>query len=222
MAKFKEREKALKLRKKGYSYSQIKRELNVSKGTLSLWLRDYPLPKSRIRELRDQNEGRIEKFRKTMAAKRQARLQRVYNEQKKKIFPLRQRELFLAGLFLYWGEGLKRGDAQVAVSNTDPTMINFFVKWIVNNFGITRAKLRVRLHLYDDMDLGEEMDYWSNVLNLPIEQFAKPRVKKTSSNRINYKGGYGHGTCDIIIGDVRLQEKILMGIRVIQDKYMRQ
>ncbi|MEK7090172.1 MAG: helix-turn-helix domain-containing protein, partial [Patescibacteria group bacterium] len=69
MAKFKVRERAISLRKQLKSYSQIKKILGVSKSSLSLWLQNYPLPKWRIRELRDNNEQRIEKFRLTMQAK---------------------------------------------------------------------------------------------------------------------------------------------------------
>ena len=72
MAKPKLRDKAIKLRKQGKSYSQIKQEVDVSKGTLSRWLQDYPLSEKRLRELRDHNPKRIEKFRKTMREKRQS------------------------------------------------------------------------------------------------------------------------------------------------------
>ena len=63
-----ERIKAIKLRKEGRSYSQIKKELRVSKSSLSLWLRQYPLSEKRLRELRDFNEQRIERFRNTITA----------------------------------------------------------------------------------------------------------------------------------------------------------
>ncbi len=52
MAKFKEREKTIALRKeKQISYSQIKKILKVSKSTLGLWLRNYSLSEERIKEL---------------------------------------------------------------------------------------------------------------------------------------------------------------------------
>ena len=55
MAKLQKREMALQLRKLGKSYSDIKASIGVSKSTLSLWLREYPLPPERIKELRDNN-----------------------------------------------------------------------------------------------------------------------------------------------------------------------
>ena len=41
--KFKERIKAVALRKKGRSYSEIIKKIKVSKGTLSVWLKDVEL-----------------------------------------------------------------------------------------------------------------------------------------------------------------------------------
>lgn len=52
MARRIDKNKAIKMRESGMSYSQIKAELGVSKSTLSLWLRDLPLSDERIRELR--------------------------------------------------------------------------------------------------------------------------------------------------------------------------
>jgi transposase-like protein len=49
MAKRDEREEAIRLRVEGrYSYSEILEQVRVSKSTLSLWLRDYPLTKEEI------------------------------------------------------------------------------------------------------------------------------------------------------------------------------
>lgn len=219
MARFKDREKALILRKQEMSYSQIKNILKVSKSTLSLWLRNYPLSKQRIRELRDQNEQRIEKYRETRRKKREKRLKQFYREQKKLIFPLTKRERFIAGLFLYLGEGSKSQPTILSVSNTDPSIIKFFIHWLIKNLSIPKEKIKIQLHLYNDMDIGKEVQFWSKILDIPHNQFAKPYIKKNSSKMINHKGGFGHGTCNASIGDARLSEKILMSIKAITDQY---
>ena len=148
MARYKDREKALVLRKEGKSYSQIKKILKVSKSTLSVWLKDYPLSKQRIRELRDHNEQRIEKFRETMRKKKEERLRGFFEEQKRLIFPFTKRELFLLGLFLYWGEGSKNQSNSLYISNTDPSIINFFIFWVAEVLKVPRTKIKVQLHLY--------------------------------------------------------------------------
>jgi len=96
MARFHDHNKALILRKRGMSYSQIKKILKVSKSTLSLWLRNYPLSKQRIRELRDWNEQRIERCRETKRKKKEERLNQFYKEQKKLLFPFNKREFYLS------------------------------------------------------------------------------------------------------------------------------
>ena len=87
MARFKDREKALLLRKQGMSYSQIKKILKVSKSTLSLWLRNYPLLKERIRELQ-KSEAVIEKIRNTKRKKKEKRHKEIYKIQKNCFFLL--------------------------------------------------------------------------------------------------------------------------------------
>jgi len=219
MARFKDHKKALILRKQGKSYSQIKKILKVSKSTLSPWLRNYPLSKQRIRELRDWNEQRIEKYRETMRRKREKRLKQFYKTQKRLVLPLNARELFLAGLFLYWGEGTKTRPAALSVSNTDPSIIKFFIVWLTNSIKVSRKKIKIQLHLYKDMNIKKEICFWSKILNMPRKQFTKPYIKKNFLKNINHKGGFGHGTCNACIGNARLSEKIIMAMKVIGDKY---
>jgi len=221
MAKVELRSTALKLRKQGQSYSQIKRTLGVSKGTLSYWLRDYPLTKKRIRELRDWSEQRIEKYRSTREKQREDRLKQVYKEAKELLLPFNQRELLIAGLFLYLGEGSKRKIAQLSLSNSNPAVIKFFIFWCVKILKMPADKLHIHLQLYRDMDIEGEINYWSKLLKLPKTKFSKPYIKDTTLERINHKGGYGHGTCNIAVGGARMTESVLMSLKVIEDKFSR-
>lgn len=224
MARLKDREKALELRKKHeMSYSQIKKILGISKSTLSYWLRDYPLSEKKIKELQRQgwkkSEAGRERFRNTMKRKREERLEKIYNIQKRLILPLSDRELFLAGLLLYWGEGRKCQQDRLSISNNNPSVIKFFIHWLNKSLSVPRKKIRIQLHLYNDMDVNEETKYWSKILKVPLSQFARPYIKKSSSKRIDHKGGFGHGTCNAEINSVPLAEKVFMSIKAISNKY---
>lgn len=219
MARFKDREQALILRKQEMSYSQIRQALGVNKSTLSLWLRNFPLSKERIRELRDRNERRIEKFRETMREKREKRLRKTYEIQKKALLPLNRRELLVFGIGLYWGEGTKTRRESLSISNTDPSVIKFFIYWLKRCLGIPKRKVRIYLQLYNNMNINKEIEYWSKILKISLSQFSRPYIKKTSSERINHKGGFGHGTCNARINNVSLAEKIFTSLKVISDKY---
>jgi predicted transcriptional regulator len=221
MARIKDRERALALRKEGMSYGQIKKELDISKSTLSGWLKKYPLSKERISELRDNNDQRIERYRETMRKKREERIRDFYNQEEAKIFPISKRDLYLAGLFLYWGEGSKNSEARLVISNTDPGVINFFAFWLENYWNVSKDKLKVQLHLYADMDVSTEINFWSAELDIPNSQFTKPYIKSSLSKRINHRGGFGHGTCNLTLGDARLSERVKAGLQAVREHYIR-
>jgi transposase-like protein len=101
MARLVDKQKALALRKVGKSYSEIKQILGISKSTLSGWLREFPLSSDQIKLLRDLNPRRIERFRETMRKKHMQRLNLAYDKATRDIGSLSQRDLFIAGLYLY-------------------------------------------------------------------------------------------------------------------------
>lgn len=216
MAKTILRRQALSLRKLGKSYGQIRSELGVSKSTLSDWLKQYPLTKEQLRQLNYGNESRIEKFRQTMQVKRARRTRGYYDEARKEILPFSKRELFIAGLFLYWGEGGKAMRSLVSISNTDPAVLKFSLYWMNRALSIPKEKIRILLHLYEDMSVEDAISYWSKTLNMPKNQFVKPYIKKSKRVDIDYKG-FGHGTCMLRVCDTVIQEKILMSIKAIAD-----
>ncbi|TSA44360.1 helix-turn-helix domain-containing protein [bacterium] len=218
MARIKDKQRALDLRKEGKSYSQIRSAIGVSKSTLSYWLRDFPLPEARIRELRDWNQQRIEHYRQTRLKTRTNRLNKIYLEQKKIIFPLSKRDILIAGLFLYWGEGSKTRISELEIANTDPAVPKFFIYWVTKFLKLDRQKIKIHLHLYSDMSTKKETEFWSSALEIPKNQFRKPYIKENSSKFIN-RGTFGHGTCTIKVSNARVSEEVMMGLKTIRDRF---
>ncbi len=216
MARKLDKQKALAMRQKGMSYSQIKDHIGVSKSTLSGWLKDFPLSEKRIRELRDNSPIRIERYRNTMRAKKEARLKMVYEKVSKDIGVFSKREIFLLGMFLYWGEGTKAKNTSVALTNTNPAMVKFFINWL-DSFNVQRKKLKVKLYLYSDMNINKSIAFWSKELRIPVSQFTKPYIKKTNLASITYKNGFGKGTCCVMFDNRDLLEYIIMGLKYISE-----
>ena len=215
MARKKDKQKALTLRKQGMSYSQIKEKLGISKSTLSGWLYNMPLSEKRIRELQADNPIRIERYRNTMRVKKETRLKEVFKKVSKDIGSFSKRDLFLSGLFLYWGEGHKTGNA-AGLTNTNPDMLKFYIRWL-KLFGVKQNQLKIHLHLYSDMDIKKQEKYWSRELSIPLSQFRKSYIKKNKFSSITYHNGFGQGTCSVMVGNVILFNKILMGLKYIQE-----
>ena len=88
MSKSIERQKAIDLRNQGKTYGQIKKELNISKSTLSEWLSKYPLTKRQLEllELNKKSSRQLaaEKSRITKQKKRQERLSKTYEREKER------------------------------------------------------------------------------------------------------------------------------------------
>lgn len=216
MARARDREQALRLRRQGKSYSQIKAALGVSKSTLHYWLRDHPLPDRQIRALRDWNPRRIENFRNTMRKKRLAREMCAYERVRKDIGRLSRRDLFLTGFFLYWGEGVKTATAEIGLANTDPAMMRSFIRWL-EILGVPRQKLRLRLHLYSDMNIKKYHRFWSVAVGIPQAQFQKPYIKASKRDAITYRGRFGHGTCNVRCYGRDITDYVLMGLKHISN-----
>ena len=218
MARKEDKQKALIMRQKGMSYSQIKQKLGVSKSTLSGWLYKFPLSEQRIRELRDNSPIRIEHYRNTMRAKREERIKRQYQLVMKDIGILSRRDIFMSGLFLFWGEGGKTLNGLTALSNTDPSVLVFFIQWL-KILGVPEEKLKARLHVYADMNIRTTTKYWSDLLSIPVASFNKPYVKESNLIDLTYKNGFGKGTCMVMVANKVLNDYILMGIKRIQEMY---
>lgn len=216
MARKLDKQKAIILRKKGYSYSQIKEKLGINKSTLSGWLYNMPLSQKRIKELRDLSPQRIERYRNTMRVKKETRLNEVYKKASNDIGKFSRREIFLLGLFLYWGEGTKTANSSIQLTNTNPAMIKFFIRWL-ELLGVNKKDLKVKLHLYSDMDIDRSIAFWLKTLKISISQFKKPYIKKNKLKYITYKNGFGKGTCCVIFEDRDLWEYIIMGLKYISE-----
>ncbi|MGM0629304.1 MAG: hypothetical protein ACQESA_02665 [Patescibacteria group bacterium] len=143
-------------------------------------------------------------------------MEEVYKVAKKDIGKLSKREIFIAGMFLYWGEGSKTAKTLVSVSNTDPAVLRFFIKWL-EVLGVKKERLNVKLHLYKDMDEDLEKRFWSKEIGVPLKHFSDSYIKDSKVSGITYKNGFGHGTCNVRVYNSDLERYIMMSLKFIQN-----
>lgn len=205
--KINEKEQAKKLRLEGKSYNEILRLINISKSTLSLWLRDIPLTEKQIAEKFSKRQAHIA----TIARKK--RLKKIEKVESIKLLASKEaptkytNPLFLAGLMLYWAEGDKSTDVEaVKFTNSDPKMIEFMMCWFRNICEAPENKFHIALHIHSLHIENNITEYWSKITQIPILQFHKTQIKKTTLN-FRRKPLY-QGTCSIRICDRNLFRKI--------------
>mgnify|MGYP001596258906 FL=1 len=182
------------MRKKGYSYRDILREVHVSKSSISLWLQDLPLTKDEKTYLKSRRDSNISRGRMRAAASlHELRLSRdnvLLQEARKEFVLYREVSLFTTGIALYWAEGSKRTSV-FSFANSDSEMINLMLSWIERFFGVGRKAIKVRLYIHKPYAHENCESWWSREISVPLSNFQKTIYKPTGllvKKRPDYKG----------------------------------
>lgn len=208
--------KAIKLRKTGKSYSEIKSELGVPKSTLSDWFSNEKwsdLIKSEINSKSSlKNIDRINLMNKARSANKIIRDKYYLSEADIQYQKLKSNPLFMAGITIYWGEGEKYGNWRISVINTDAQMLRVMIRFYREILQVKEEKIRAGLFLYQDLEPVDIQKYWSKMLDLPINQFIKTQILKSKIRPGKKKSQYG--MCNIYVGGVELKIKIMRWIEL--------
>lgn len=204
--KFTEKIKAIHLRNLGKSYSEIRKQVSVSKSTLSLWLRDIEFTPKQKAELKGRQKSRYEGA-KANQRKRIERTEKIIKEAKKELPLYLKHPLFLSGLMLYWAEGSKsEQEERLEFNNSDPLMIKFMMRWFREICKVPEEKFRIHLYIHELFCRKDIEKYWSAITNIPLDQFHKTQIKSTSLK--HRKNRLYNGTCAIRIGNRDLFRKM--------------
>lgn len=205
MAKSKEKNKALELRQKGTSIKEIAKKLKIAKSTISLWCRDIELTPKQIQRLHKRMIRGGYKGRLKGARVQYERRLKITKELKKwgmeRLGLMSIRDSMVAGVALYWGEGSKKEKSGVRVSNSDPEIIKFMLRWFkqVWNIHNDQISLAVIINKIHKNRVREVEEYWSKITKIPKGQFYKTTLIK-AKNKKNYKNFLTHfGTLTIRI-----------------------
>ncbi len=182
------RERAIFLRKNGYTYSEILQRIPIVKSTLSLWLKNVGLSKSQNQRL---TKKKLEAAKRGGLARRNQRIEltkRIHQEAQKDIGKITQRELWLIGVMLYWAEGSKekeyRPGSGANFTNSDPRMIKIFLKWLTEicMIGKDRIFLDIYIHIDRRSKLEKVIEYWAETTGFPKDHFTRIYFKKGNRN----------------------------------------
>ncbi|HCP08633.1 MAG TPA: hypothetical protein DIT25_02445 [Candidatus Moranbacteria bacterium] len=223
-----DKEKATSLRKKGFSYNQIRQKLGIPKSTLSYWLRDLHISeKSRGKILARAHRLSIEglmRRNKNQTKLANERATAIRKEAKGECLKLMEDRLFMIGLSLYWAEGYKKGAngskwKSISFANSDPAMIRIMMKFFRKFLGITDSKIKIQLIAHKNINIDEAVIFWSDLTKISKEQFIKSfnGVNKSSKGKRN-PNSLTHGTVHIRINDVKLFFRLIGWIDGLKGK----
>jgi len=219
--KLAERNKARELRHQGYSMKQIALLLNVSKGSVSAWVRDIQLQKDALSNIGKQYLIGREKARQTRLSNIVHKHEELYHKCKVEITPFSSRDIWIAGLMLYAGEGNKSSvvsNQHVELANSDPNILRTFIYFLIKICCIPREKIKVRLILYSDINSSEAHRYWSEQLNIPLSQFGKSFTKPSYKNSpYRHLRRSEYGTAHVCLYDAKMYRKIMGWLKAVYE-----
>ena len=178
-------EDAKKMRRMGFSLTEISVKFEISKSTASLWTsKEKVTIKGRQRIINRQNRARRKAF-SVLEKKRSI----VKNEiQKRAVFTLKKINLdnhlskLLSSIFI-WTEGEKGQFSRVGFANSDSQMISTFLSLLRRSFSLDEAKMRALVHIHEYHNENKILGFWSKITKIPISQFNKSYLKPHTGKR---------------------------------------
>jgi len=216
------KEKAIKLRKQNKSYSEIVRILNVSKSTVSYWLKDIDwsedIKKQLVKRAQGIGKERLKKINDLRKKKYSVLYSKAEIEATEEFEKLKSDSLFIIGISLYWGEGDKNfKNGMVRVSNVDYKLLFAFDLFLRQICKVDSAKIKAYLVLYPDLNSERCLKYWSKNIGIEESNFFKPSFIKGKHKLKRL----GYGVCTINVSDKYLKKKILVWLDLFAKNFKR-
>ena len=213
--KLKEQQEARRLRsEEGLALNEIADRLQVSKSSVSFWVRDVVLSEEQAAQLASQNPLLNRQFRSSQVSRERARAARAACQEEGRERARQADPLHAAGCMLYWAEGSK-SRCTVAFTNSDPDMVDLFVRFLERCYDVPRQRMVAYVNCHDDCASVTEIEqFWLERL-----QFDRSQLRKTT---VNYHSSYSkrkrcgklvYGTCRVSFESYRVVQSIYGAIQ---------
>lgn len=208
------REKAIKFRIAGYSYSMIREKLGVPKATLSNWLAFIPFkPNKEVLQKIGKAKLKSALYKQNLKFED---IELMKLEAEKDIGTLSQRDMFMLGIGLYMSEGSKSFE-QVQITNSDPVIIKTAIAWLRNFLKLDLQNFVIQIHAYPDTEITKSISFWSRKTGISKNQFSKTIIDNRNNKSIFNKRKLPYGTISLRI---KKGETTIRGVKSLHRKIM--
>lgn len=208
-------EQALQFRKRGFTLEEIARICDVSKSTVSKWLKNNAISaeitKQNKRRAGQENAKRLQLMSKTRTKERQHRYKEVEQSAEVEFKHYKKNPLFIAGLSTYSSIGDIVDERIIRLTTARMMAHKTFITFAVEYLGVPKNKIKLWLFLYGDHNEEVCMKKWHKTTTLPYAQFHKNQIIKS-----NPKGKtLHHGVGNTIIGSIAAKKKLIRWIELL-------
>jgi hypothetical protein len=179
LKRWERKELGQELRRLGFTYWEIRKIIPVPKGTLAGWCQDIPLTPAQLDRIRSLGGNRAAGRAKAGALLHQRNVDRVAAIRaaaRAEAAGLFHDAFWVAGVVAYWGEGAKTTN-EFKFTNSDPELVNFFVRWAMKYFQLHHDSFTVCIHFHAGQNEADLRKFWSEATGIPLENFRKGHMK---------------------------------------------
>jgi transcriptional regulator with XRE-family HTH domain len=195
------RRECRRLRAEGLTYHEIAARTGASQGSLSVWLRDQRGPN--VKRVDQAEHIRRIQPKAVAAHKANAEARRDTARQRgaAAVGEISDRDLFIAGVALYWAEGVKdkpwRRSGRVVLINGDADALRLFLAWL-DLVGVPEEDRIYRLNIHESADVPTHERWWADALGLPLASFARATLKRHKPVTVRRNVGDSYHGCLVV------------------------
>ncbi len=208
-------EQALAFRKRGFTYTEIAKICNVSRGTVSNWLRHETFSKAVAKDNKKQaviqNTKRLALINKARVAERKQQFAEIVRLAEVEFKNYRSSPLFIAGLTLYMTVGDQENPRLIRLSGSRTQLHKLFIRFLTGYLGVPKASVRFWLLLYPDLDEVACMKHWCKKTGLSPAQFYKNQVITGRAGKETLHFGVGN----TIVANTLLKKKLSTWVKLL-------
>ncbi|WP_406038171.1 helix-turn-helix domain-containing protein [Micromonospora sp. NBC_00898] len=197
------RAEAVRLRAEGRSVNDIAQRLEVAKSTAYQWVRHMPLDPDDAAAARRRARSKLMTDAR-WSAHREARDAAAVAERARgaeAVGSLDERDLLLLGAAIYWCEGAKskpwRQQDRLQFINSDPGLLALFLRFL-RVCGIEADVPGYRVSIHESADADAAVRWWVATLDLPVERFGRPTLKRHNPATVRRNTGDDYHGCLMI------------------------
>jgi len=209
-------EQAVLFRKRGFTYAEIAKICNVSRGTVSNWLRHEEFSQAIATQNKKravvENTKRLASINKARTTERKRQYADVVRGAETEYKHYRHNPLFVFGLTLYLTQGDTAASGTIRLTSSQTDLHRLFIRFLSEYMAVEKQSIRFWLLLYPDHDEVTCMKYWCKKTTLSPAQFYKNQyVQRRSQKKSTH-----HGVGNTIIASVLLKKKLLAWVSLLQ------
>jgi predicted transcriptional regulator len=214
-------EQALLFRKRGFTLEEIAKISDVSKSTVSKWLKNdvisVEITKQNKRRAGQENAKRLRLISKTRTKERTNRYKEIKQSAEVEFKHYKSNPLFVAGVVTYASLGDMSDVRSIRLTTARMMAHKTFISFAVEYLGVPKNKIKLWLLLYSDHSEETCMKKWHKVTSLPYTQFHKNQIIKGTPKHKTLH----HGVGNTIIGSTVLKHKLIRWIELMQKELVK-